>query len=403
MQQSFYRKIVFRLLNNMQEGRLVLTLGESEKYEFGNGNEVNADISVNDERFFKRIVLHGDIGFGEAYMERLWDTSNLTNVISWMIMNINNLPGMSGSQKRFNPINLLRLYDKFIQRLKPNSLDGSRKNISAHYDLSNDFFQTFLDPTMTYSSALFNNQSESLEEAQRNKYESLCQSLKLSGKDHVLEIGCGWGGFAIYAASNYGSKVTGITISQEQYTHAKELVESAGLEDKIEILFKDYRKVEGKFDKIVSIEMIEAVGHKYFYQYFKKISEVLKPGGVLGLQAIIIADNRYEQYRKGADWIRKHIFPGGLLPSINKINEMVTQTSSMNLYSLKEMGVSYATTLRNWFTNFHNNLPTVSSLGFDETFIRKWEYYLCSCEASFKERNINVVQMIYAHPNNPEF
>lgn len=386
----------------MKLGKLHLSF-ESESFEFGTGDEIIADIHVNDKEFFKRIVLHGDIGFGESYMEKHWETSDLTKVISWMIINIESLPGMSGSAKRFNPINLLRYSDQLLQFLQPNSLKGSKRNIARHYDLSNDFFIHFLDPTMTYSSALFLKQNDPLEKAQQQKYDSLCQSIKLSKNDHVLEIGCGWGGFAIYAARKYGCKVTGITISEEQYKYAVEKIKKEKLNNRVEILFKDYRLVAGKYDKIISIEMIEAVGHKYFGKYFGKINDLLKPTGVLGLQAIIIADKRYEEYRKGADWIRKHIFPGGLLPSISKINESINQVSNLNMYSLKEMGLSYAKTLRCWYDNFQSELPAIRNLGFDESFLRKWEYYLCSCEASFEQRNINVVQMVYARPNHPHF
>lgn len=386
----------------MKLGKLLLVV-DGEKYEFGNDNQIQADIKVLNNDFFKQLVLHGDIGFGEGYMQRYWETSNLTNVISWMILNINNLPSMSGSSKSFSPINLLKFSDSLIQSFKPNSLKGSRKNISAHYDLSNDFFKLFLDPSMTYSSALFLNDDETLFQAQENKYEQLCQSIHLNKNDHVLEIGCGWGGFAIYAVKNYGCRVTGITISDEQYKYALERVKKEKLDGQIEILFRDYRLVSGKYDKVVSIEMIEAVGHKYFKSYFSKINELLKPTGVLGLQAIVIPDNRYAAYRKSADWIRKYIFPGGLLPSVAKINSSVNQTGNLNLYSLKEMGLSYSRTLKFWHENMQKNLEDIKKLGFDETFIRKWEYYLCSCEAAFKQRNINLVQMVYAMPNNGAF
>lgn len=402
MAQSIYQKIVFNLLNSMKLGKLHLSF-ENKSYEFGEGDEITANIQVNHKEFFKQIVLHGDIGFGESYMEKHWETADLAGVISWMILNIDSLPGMSGSASRFNPINLLRYSDRLIQLLQPNSLKGSNRNIARHYDLSNEFFMRFLDSTMTYSSALFLGENDPLEKAQKQKYDSLCQSIKLSKNDHILEIGCGWGGFAVHSAKHYGCKVTGITISEEQYKYAVERIKREKLDDKVEILFKDYRLVDGKYDKVVSIEMIEAVGHKYFRKYFEKINDLLKPAGVLGLQAIIIADKRYEEYRKGADWIRKHIFPGGLLPSIRKINESINQVSNLNLYSLKEMGFSYAKTLRCWYENFNSDLPAITKLGFDESFLRKWEYYLCSCQASFEQRNINVVQMVYARPNHPYF
>lgn len=400
---NVYQNIVLKLLEKMQHGKLRLSIKNGAEYSFGQGDGTSADIRVNDENFFKRIVLYGDIGFGESYMLNEWETSNLTNVISFLLGNMKYIPTLSGARKTFSPVNLLKLINRIQHVLNPNSLKGAKQNISKHYDLSNEFFSQFLDRTMTYSCALFKDPDDTLEDAQIRKYDSLCKSTKLSKDDHVLEIGCGWGGFAIHAAKNYGCKVTGITISKKQYDLARERVRAAGLEDKVNIVFEDYRKVKGEFDKVISIEMIEAVGHRYFKTYFDKINKILKPNGVLGLQAIIIPDSRYNEYRKSVDWLQKHIFPGGLLPSIAKINESLNASGNLNLYSLKEMGLSYARTLKNWYDNFQSNLGTVRALGFDDVFIRKWEYYLCSCEASFLQRNINVVQMVYARPNNPGF
>ena len=400
---NVYQNIVLKLLEKMQHGKLRLSIKNGAEYSFGQGDGTIADIRVNDENFFKRIVLYGDIGFGESYMLNEWETSNLTNVISFLLGNMKYIPTLSGARKTFSPVNLLKLINRIQHVLNPNSLKGAKQNISKHYDLSNEFFSQFLDRTMTYSCALFKDPDDTLEDAQIRKYDSLCKSTKLSKDDHVLEIGCGWGGFAIHAAKNYGCKVTGITISKKQYDLARERVRAAGLEDKVNIVFEDYRKVKGEFDKVISIEMIEAVGHRYFKTYFDKINKILKPNGVLGLQAIIIPDSRYSEYRKSVDWLQKHIFPGGLLPSIAKINESLNASGNLNLYSLKEMGLSYARTLKNWYDNFQSNLYNIRALGFDDVFIRKWEYYLCSCEASFLQRNINVVQMVYARPNNPGF
>ena len=400
---NVYQNIVLKLLEKMQHGKLRLSIKNGAEYSFGQGDGTSTDIRVNDVNFFKRIVLYGDIGFGESYMLNEWETSNLTNVISFLLGNMKYIPTLSGARKTFSPVNLLKLINRIQHVLNPNSLKGAKQNISKHYDLSNEFFSQFLDRTMTYSCALFKDPDDTLEDAQIRKYDSLCKSTKLSKDDHVLEIGCGWGGFAIHAAKNYGCKVTGITISKKQYDLARERVRAAGLEDKVNIVFEDYRKVKGEFDKVISIEMIEAVGHRYFKTYFDKINKILKPNGVLGLQAIIIPDSRYSEYRKSVDWLQKHIFPGGLLPSIAKINESLNASGNLNLYSLKEMGLSYARTLKNWYDNFQSNLGTVRALGFDDVFIRKWEYYLCFCEASFLQRNINVVQMVYARPNNPGF
>jgi cyclopropane-fatty-acyl-phospholipid synthase len=399
---NVYKRIVLGLMDKMQYGSLRLTSG-GEEWIFGKKEGINAEIEIHDELFFKKVVLFGDIGFGEAYMEGLWETPDLTQVISWFVRNMESLPGMSGSKRAFNPINLLKYSNRLMHVLNPNSVSGSRKNILKHYDLSNEFFSLFLDPTMTYSSGLYEEHNVSLETAQKQKFDSLCRSMKIKDTDHVLEIGCGWGGFALYAAKNYGCSVTGITISREQYEHAVQKVNRAGMQDRVSILMKDYRKLEGKFDKVVSIEMIEAVGHKFLKPYFSAINRVLSKKGVLGIQAIVIPDNRYDEYRKNVDWIQKHIFPGGLLPSIQTINSTINATSNLNLYGLKELGNSYARTLRVWYENFLSNLDDIRRLGFDQQFIRKWEYYLCSCEAAFRERNINVVQMVYAHPNNPDF
>ncbi len=401
MSTSFYKRTVWQLLKKMQHGRLTLTDENGSQFDFGQTDTMAADIRINHKDFYKEVVLYGDIGFGEAFMQGLWETRSVTSVISFMIANMAHLPTMSGSKRMFSPINLLKLHNRLLHLLKPNSLKGARKNISEHYDLSNDFFRLFLDPGMTYSCALFEDERLSLEQAQNRKYERLCKEVLLQKGNRVLEIGCGWGGFAIYAASNYGCQVTGITISREQYDYARSRVEKAGLEDSVEIVFEDYRKVTGKFDRIVSIEMIEAVGHKYMETYFRKITDLLNPDGVLGLQAIIIPDNRYDEYRKSVDWLQKHIFPGGLLPSVAKINASINRVGNLNMYSLKEMGLSYAGTLRHWFNNFKSNMESIKKLGFDDMFLRKWEYYLCCCEASFLQRNINVVQMVYARPNNP--
>jgi cyclopropane-fatty-acyl-phospholipid synthase len=403
LSDKFYQKLVMRMLQKMQSGRLALTMPNGDMMLIGNGEGIPADMKINSPEFFAQIVLHGDVGFGEAYTRKLWETSSLTNLISWLIENRQHIPSISGSRKIISPINLLKVSNRVLHILKPNSLSGSRKNISKHYDLSNKFFKSFLDKTMTYSSALFTPQAQTLEKAQLKKYDSLCKMTGIRSGDHVLEIGCGWGGFAIYAAKTYDCKVTGITISQEQFNFARRRVAKENLTGKVEILLQDYRKVKGTFDKIISIEMIEAVGHKYFSTYFSKINELLKSDGILGIQAIIIPDSRYNEYRKGVDWIQKHIFPGGLLPSIGVINKTIGKVSDMYLQHLKEFGLSYGKTLKIWYENLYANLDNIKTSGFDDAFIRKWEYYLCYCEAAFRSRNINVVQMVYSRPNNTKY
>lgn len=403
MAGGIYQKLVLRMLQKMHSGKLHLTLPDASTLTIGNDNGPQADMTITDDAFFRQAVLYGDVGLGEAYMEKHWDTTNLTGLITWFIRNLDRVSSMSGAKKVFSPHNLLKISNRIIHILKPNSIKGSRSNISRHYDLSNDFFRHFLDSSMTYSSAYFKNQDQSLEQAQAEKYEQLCRSTGIQARDHVLEIGCGWGGFAEYAAKTYGCKVTGVTISKAQFEFAHARMRRENLHDKVDILLADYRHIKGKFDKVVSIEMIEAVGHKYFPVYFAKINNLLKTDGVLGLQAIIIPDSRYDEYRKSVDWIQKHIFPGGLLPSIGVINKSISKVSDLYLQQLGEFGLSYGKTLNHWYTNLIANLDKVKTLGFDDAFIRKWEYYLCYCEAAFNTRNINVVQMVFTRPNNQKF
>src|SRR6201996_9570122 len=398
---SFYQDVVLKFMSKMDKGTLYLTLPDGEQLIMGTGEgNITANIVVNNDEFFKRIILFGDIGFGEAYVDGLWDTDNITRVIDWALLNVENAPGVSGSNIQSISLNLLKLYNKLSHFKRANTVEGSRKNISAHYDLNNDFFASFLDPTMTYSAAYFYKDGLSLEEAQLAKYDRLCRQLCLKPNDHVLEIGSGWGGNAIYMAKTYGCKVTSLTISEEQHKMAVERVEEAGLSDRVEILLKDYRLMEGTFDKIVSVEMLEAVGFSFMEVYFKKVNSLLKKNGILALQVITSPDSRFDSLRKGVDWIQKHIFPGSLLPSVAAINASVNRTGDMTMVDLKDIGLDYAKTLKLWFEQFNANLPQVKSLGFDETFIRKWNYYLCYCESAFAMRNINVMHLVYSRPNN---
>ncbi|MCR8559201.1 cyclopropane-fatty-acyl-phospholipid synthase family protein [Mucilaginibacter sp. BJC16-A38] len=398
---SFYQELVIKVLSKMNKGTLFLTLPTGEEIVIGDGEgNITANIFINDAEFYKRIILYGDIGFGEAYVDGLWDTDNITNVINWVLHNIDNAPGISGSKVQALSLNLLKLYNKVTHFKRANTVEGSRKNISAHYDLNNDFFASFLDPTMTYSSAYFFRDGLSLEEAQLAKYDRLCRQLHLRPSDHVLEIGTGWGGNAIYMAKNYGCKVTSLTISEEQYKMAVERVEAAGLSHKVNIELKDYRLMEGSFDKIVSVEMLEAVGYKFMDVYFKKCHDLLKRNGILAIQVITSPDSRFDSLRKGVDWIQKHIFPGSLLPSVGAINKSVNRTGDLTMVDLKDIGLDYGKTLKLWHDAFNANLSKVRSLGFDDTFIRKWNYYLCYCEAAFMMRNINVMHLVYSRPNN---
>lgn len=402
--RDFYKSTILRLLQPMQKGYLHITLSDGTIMELGDRNAtLKADVTVNDDHFYKRAFLYGDIGFAEAYMAGEWTTKNLTQLLSWFLLNIENSPTLSGSAVRSFLLNALQFTNKLFHNKRKNSVTGSQKNIEAHYDLSNEFFSLFLDGTMTYSSAYFTRPDIGLEEAQFEKYESLCQLVKLHPGDHLLEIGTGWGGFALYAAKKYQCRITSVTISKEQYAFATERIAKEGLSHLIEVQLKDYRLIEGTFDKVVSIEMIEAVGAQYLKTYFDKIHSLLKPDGVLALQAIVCPDTRFDELKKNVDFIQKHIFPGSLLPSIAAINSAVNETGDMFLFGLKDLGKSYVRTLAEWRQRFNSNLDTIKQLGFDESFIRKWNYYFSYCEAAFDMRNINVVQMVYTRPNNYKF
>ncbi|MCZ4224903.1 SAM-dependent methyltransferase [Pedobacter rhodius] len=398
---GFFEKIVLKALSKMTLGKLELSLPNGETLTFGNSEDkISANIQVNHPDFFKSLALYGDIGFGEGYTSGLWDTSNITNVIKWVILNIEHAPSVTGSKAKSIALNLFKFVNKLSHVRRANTLAGSQKNIAEHYDLNNDFFATFLDKTMTYSSGYFLNEDVGLEDAQYAKYDRLARQLKIKPTDHVLEIGSGWGGNAIFLAKNYGCRVTSVTISKEQQKLAVERVKEENLEDKVSIIIQDYRNIEGTFDKIVSIEMLEAVGHQFLEIYFEKCQSLLKPDGIFAFQVITSPDSRYDKLRNGVDWIQKHIFPGSLLPSVAAINKAINKTGDLTMVDLKDMGLDYARTLHLWFIEFNKHLDKVSALGFDETFIRKWNYYLNYCEAAFAMRNINVMQLVYTRPNN---
>ncbi|MDB4835020.1 cyclopropane-fatty-acyl-phospholipid synthase family protein [Cyclobacteriaceae bacterium] len=398
---SANEKFIVSFLKRMNKGAVKISLPNCASFTAGDENErAVAEINITDDEFFNKVKLYGDIGFGEAYVQGYWETSNIVDVISWALLNFDNMPGLSGSKASKLAWNSFQFVNKFINRRKANTKKGSQKNISYHYDLSNDFYRLWLDDSMTYSSAYYETQEKSLFDAQQLKYQKLTEKLQLSSGDKVLEIGCGWGGMAIYMASNFDVHVTGITISKEQFDYATKQVEIAGLGEKIDIVFKDYRNLKGQYDKIVSIEMIEAVGDQYYKSYFKKIHQVLKPNGIVAIQTITSPDSRYKELKSNVDWIQKHIFPGSLLPSIAILNKNVNATGDLHLVGLEEMGLHYAKTLNQWSQNFNKKINEVKSLGFNDEFIRKWNYYLSYCEAAFEMRNINVVQMVYSKPNN---
>ncbi len=399
---SMFRRPILNTLGRMSLGSLTVQLPDGERCDFGcdASNGPSAQMSIHREEFFKRIALYGGVGMAESYIEGEWDSPDLCAVIEWFIHNIAHDERLRGSSQRFRLVGLLRAVNKVGHWLRPNSLETSRRNIAEHYDLGNGFYKLWLDPSMTYSSARFTEPKQSLESAQMAKYEALCDKLRLCQSDHVLEIGCGWGGFSCYAAKTYGCKVTAVTISQAQFDEATKRVAEAGLAELIEIRMQDYRKITGQFDKIASIEMLEAVGDRYLETYFAKCADVLSPNGLLAVQMITVPDNRHKQLRKGADFIQKHIFPGSLLLSVGRVNRAINRTGDLFLHGMEDLGASYARTLREWHVNFNAVLDEVRAQGFSEAFIRKWNYYLKYCEAAFASRNISVVQAVYTRPNN---
>jgi cyclopropane-fatty-acyl-phospholipid synthase len=405
---SVFRAAVIGSFSGMRRGRLELGLPDGTVAVFGAGGEDlplgvsgTARIRVRREAFFKKCVLTGDIGFAESFMDGDWTSPDLVAVISWFILNVEDAPTMSGSGRaRGIALNLLRFTNRIGHALRPSTRANARRNISEHYDLSNDFFFLFLDPSMMYSAARWTRAGMTLEEAQEAKNERLCQLLRLSADDHVLEIGTGWGGWALHAARNHGCRVTTVTLSRQQFDYATRRVAQAGLAGQIEVRLHDFREIEGKYDKVVSIEMIEALGHGYLPDFCRVVNNALKPDGLLAMQFITCPDNRYGQFRRGVDFIQKHIFPGSLLLSLNRVNDLLSQEAGMVLHGSDDMGPDYAFTLRRWGESFRQRVSEVHALGFDERFVRKWSYYLAYCEAAFALRNISVVQTVHSRPNN---
>ena len=408
---SWAERSVFSTFADMRRGRLRVELPDGKVREFGDpaglSREVvhgignTAMIRVRRAAFFKKCVLGGDIGFAESFIDGDWETPDLTAVISWFILNIDNAPTLSGSKRaRLLAANLLRGVNRLGHLLRPNSRATARQNIREHYDLSNDFFALWLDESMMYSGARWETADATLQEAQFAKNDALCRKLRLKPTDHVLEIGTGWGGWSLHAAQHYGCRVTTLTISQQQLDLAVKRIAAAGLGDRIEVRLQDYRDVTGRFDKIVSIEMLEAVGHRYLPDYAAACHRLLKSDGLLALQFITYPDSRYAQLRRGVDFIQKHIFPGSLLLSVNRLNHLLSEKGGFVLHSLEDGAHDYVRTLRTWRQSFHQKLDQVRALGFDDRFVRKWDYYLCYCEAAFALRNISVVQTVHTRPNN---
>ena len=390
------RRVVLSRLGALAFGRLTIRWGD-ERETFGPGQDpdLTAAIHVHDPAFFRRLVFAGGLGAAESFMEGEWETDDLTAVVRLFVRNRPVLVGLDDGWGRLAKP-LLRL----AHRRRANTRSGSQRNIMEHYDLGNEFFRLFLDePTMTYSSAIFDRPDASLEEAAVTKLERICAKLGLGADDHVLEIGTGWGGFALHAARTTGCRVTTTTISREQAQLARQRVAEAGLTDQVEILTQDYRDLEGQYDKLVSIEMIEAVGASFLDTFFRVASERLKPDGLMCLQAITMADRNYQRALDNVDFIQRYIFPGSFIPSVSALTEAMARATDLVLVHLEDIGPHYAQTLRHWRERFTASEDAVRAQGYSPRFVRMWRYYLSYCEGGFLERAISDVQMVFAKPD----
>lgn len=383
------RKLVFARLATLRRG--LLRVREAEKvFEFGVARTgPDATLTVLDPAFYAEIAFGGSVGAGESYMLGHWHSDDVTALMRLMLRNRHTLDAMETGLARLTAP--LRLAAHWLHR---NTRAGSRRNISAHYDVGNDFFRLLLDETMMYSCALFERPDMTLAEASVAKLDAICRKLALRPQDHVLEIGTGWGGFALHAAVRYGCRVTTTTISPSQFELARERVRAAGLEDRVTVLLEDYRDLKGAFDKLVSIEMIEAIGHQYFGEFFRQCSTRLVPGGRMLLQSITIADRHYARARDEVDFIKRYIFPGCCIPAVSALAQAMADSSDLRIVHLEDIGPHYATTLARWRENFFASLKDVRALGYPDTFNRMWEFYLCYCEAGFAERTLGDVQML---------
>jgi cyclopropane-fatty-acyl-phospholipid synthase len=394
--EALARRVVRARLETLRNGQIVVS--ENGCHEsFGTVTDdlpLTVHLTIHDPRFYSDIAFGGAVGAGESYIQGHWSCDELTTLVRILVKNRDVLLDMDSGTAR-----VTRPLQKIFHWFNRNTRSGSQRNIAAHYDLGNDFYALWLDERMMYSSALFEHADMSLETASIAKLDRICRKLDLSPDDHVLEIGTGWGGFAIYAAENYGCRVTTTTISKQQHDYAQDAIARAGLDNRITLLRSDYRDLEGQYDKLVSIEMIEAVGHEFHDTYFRKCCDLLKKDGLMLLQAITIADQHYERARRTVDFIKRYIFPGGCLTSVTAMSEVLTRVTDMRIVDLEDIGPHYATTLRHWHDRFMENIEQVRHMGFSEEFIRMWQYYLCYCEGGFLERAIGNVQMLMMRPD----
>ncbi|RXJ74591.1 SAM-dependent methyltransferase [Veronia nyctiphanis] len=391
----YAQKILTALLGKLEGASLTLIDPEGQAHVLGDKNaDLSAELIIKDNRFYARTLSGGSIGAAEAYVDGWWDTPDLTKLVRVICRN---LPALDRLESKMSW--LTGLLNKVSHWKNRNTQANAKNNISAHYDLGNDLYRHFLDQEMLYSSGIYENGDESLEKAQFCKMDRLCQQLRLKPTDHLLEIGTGWGAMAIHAAKHYGCQVTTTTISEEQYQWAQERIEREGLSDKVTLLKEDYRDLDGQYDKLVSVEMIEAVGREYLDTYVEKCQSLLKPEGLMAIQAITIADQRYDSYSQSVDFIQKHIFPGGFLPSVSVLLDRFTNRTDLVVRDLKDIGLDYAKTLQDWHQRFNDNTDTLMQLGYDEKFSRLWRFYFCYCEGGFREKTISTVQLLLSRPN----
>ncbi len=391
------RQRLLATLDDLQGGRVTVRdgLGETTVGEDAGEATLQVHLDVFDPGFYRAIAANGSVGAGEAYMDGLWHCDDLVALVRLLVRNRDRLDAMETGLARLGGWAM-----RLLHTFKRNTRTGSRRNIAAHYDLGNELFKLFLDDELMYSSAVFAHDDESLETAQRRKLERICRKLDLQPGDHLVEIGTGWGGMALYAARHFGCRVTTTTISKEQHALAVERVAAAGLSDRVTVLQQDYRDLQGQYDKLVSIEMIEAIGHQYLDTYLAKCASLLKPEGLALIQAITIEDRRYAQALRSVDFIKRHIFPGSFIPCVSAIASASARASDLRLINLEDIGPSYALTLRHWRQRFFARLDSVRSQGYDQRFIRMWEFYLCYCEGGFIERSIGDVHLLFARPGN---
>lgn len=389
------KRILFRLLERVERGCMTW-IDDGASRTFGHvepGFPLSVTLTVHHPRFYRHAVFGGSIGAAEAYMAGYWSSDNLTDVIRLVVLNHQVLDKMDRGWSRF-----MEPFHKYFHWLKKNTKEGSRLNIAAHYDLGNDFYGLFLDETLTYSCAIFENEETTLQEASIAKYDRICKKLRLKASDHVLEIGTGWGGFAIHASRAYGCRVTTTTISRQQYDLAGKRIQDARLGDRVTVLLHDYRDLKDQYDKLVSIEMIEAVGHQYLETFFRKCSQNLKEDGMMLLQAITVADQVFDRHKSAVDFIRRYVFPGSCIPSLTAISQALARATDLRIIHLEDLTPHYARTLREWRKRFFLNIDRVRALGYSEAFIKMWEYYLCYCEGGFAERYLGNLQILFSKP-----